>query len=102
MKIAPADYMPVLRIPSDTAEKHEKNSFYLDEEEFRKVKKRSDCTGCFSMTEFRLDDYRSFFNFTPFNLSNHPMAHVALSYNDSHDKERGYKTLLGWIVDTLA
>ena len=102
MKIAPVDYMPVSRIPSDIAKKDQKDSLYLDEEEFRKVKKESGCTGCFSMIEFRLDGYRSFFNFTPFNLSSHSMSHVALSYNDNHDKEKGFKTLLGWIVDTLA
>jgi len=102
MKIAPVDYMPVSRIPSDIAKKDQKDSLYLDEEEFKKVKKESGCAGCFSMTEFRLDGYRSFFDFTPFSLSNHPMAHVTLSYNENHNNARGFKTLLGWIVDTLA
>jgi hypothetical protein len=102
MKIAPVDYMPVLRIPSDTAKKDEKNSLYLDEKEFRKVKKESGCTGCFSMTEFRLDGYRPFLNFNPFNLSIQPISQVAISYDDNHTKDRGFKTLLGWIVDTLA
>jgi len=102
MKIAPVDYMPVSRIPSDTAKKDQTDSLYLDEEDFKKVKKESGCDGCFSMTEFRLYGYRPPFNFNPFNLNNYPISHVALSYDDNHNEDRGFKTLLGWIVDTLA
>jgi hypothetical protein len=102
MKIAPVDYMPVSRIPSDIAKKDQKGSLYLNEEEFKKVKKGSGCAGCFSMTGFRLCSYKPSFKFSPFNLSNYAISHGALSYDDSHDKDRGFKTLLGWIVDTLA
>ena len=101
MQIAPVDYMPVSRIPSDATKRDQKGSLYLDEEEFKKVKKKSGCTGCFSTTEFRLFGYRPTFNFNPLNLDSYAKSHVALNYDD-HNKERGFKTLIGWIVDTLA
>ena len=102
MKIAPVDYMPVSRIPSDIAKKDQKGSLYLDEEEFKKVQKESGCAGCFSMIEFRFYAYNPSYNFSPFTLDNPTITHVARSYNDNHNKDRGFKTLLGWIVDTLA
>jgi hypothetical protein len=99
MKIVPVDYMPISKVLSDIAKKDQNGRLYLDEEEFKKVKKETGCAGCFSMTEFRLYGH---FNFNPFNLNNYPFSHVALGYNDNHNKDRGFKTLLGWIVDTLA
>jgi len=102
MKIAPIDYMPVSKIPSDIGRKNKKGSLYLDEEEFKIIKKESGCAGCFSMVEFRFCAYIPSYNLSPFNLDNPTITHVARNYNDNHNKDRGFKTLLGWIVDTLA
>ena len=74
---------------------------YLDEEEFKKVKKETGGAGYFSMTEFRLSFYGPSFHFNPFKLNNYTKSHMALIYDD-HSKDRGFKTLLGWIVDTSA
>ena len=101
MQITPVDYMPVSRTQSDTSEKNQEVSLYLDEEEFKKVKKETGCAGYFSMTDFQLPGYRSNFNFNLSNLVNNPKSQVALNYDD-HNKDRGFKTLVGWIVDTLA
>ena len=102
MKIAPIDYMSVSKIPSDIARKDQKGSLYLDEEEFKKVKKESGCVGYFSITEFRLYGYNPSYSFSSITFDNPKITHVARSYNDNHNKDRGFKTLLGWIVDTLA
>lgn len=101
MHITPVDYMPVSKIPSDTTKKDQKGSLYLDAEEFKKVKKGSNCEGCFSMTEFSLCGYMPAVNYSPINLVNHPQSHMALNYDD-HNKDRGFKTLVGLIIDTLA
>jgi len=102
MEIILVDYMPASGTPSDIAKKDQEGSLYLDEEEFKKVKKESGCAGYSPRTEFRLSGYRPPFNFRPFNFKNYPISKVALSYDDNHNKDRGFKTLLGWIVDTLA
>jgi len=101
MQFAPVDYMPISKIPSDTTNKDQNGSLYLDAQQFQKINKESSFAGCFSMTTFRLCGYRPVFNdgrFTPVNFSK---SHVALNYDD-HNADRGFKTLVGWIVDTLA
>ena len=101
MQIAPVEHMPISKIPSDTTNKDQKGSLHLDAEQFKKIKKESSCSRCFSMSTFRLMGYRSFVNNGRFNPVNYSKSHVTLNYED-HNAYRGFKTLVGWIVDTLA
>lgn len=101
MQIAPVDYMPISKIPSDTTNKDQKGSLYLDAEQFKKIKKESSCAGCFSMTTFRLCGYRPVVNYVRFIPVNFSKSYAFLNYDD-HSADRGFKTLVGWIVDTLA
>ena len=101
MKIAPVYTMPVSRIPSNIGIKDHKDSLFLDEEAFKKVKKGSGCAESVSMTEIRLCGCRPSFKFSSINLDNYAISRVVRSYGENHNKNRGFKTLLEWIVDTL-
>lgn len=100
MKIAPVDYMPVSKVPSDTTNKDQTGPLYLDEEEYRKIKKKPGSTEPLSMTVYRLDDFSHIFNSYQLKFDSYKETHLARRYAGTN-KDRGFKTFVGWLVDTL-
>jgi hypothetical protein len=100
MQINSVDYIPIQRIPSDVTKRDQKGSLYLDEDELKKVSKESGQPGYFTTTEFRLTGVESAFNNEIPKFGNFPYSAVARKY-DGQSRECGFKTFIGWIVDTV-
>ena len=101
MKLAQVDYVPLSKIPSDTACKDQTCPFYSDGELVQNVRKGSGCYGYYPMAEFRLTGYRPASKFSHGNLARYAELKAARSYNRLK-QDREFKNLVGRIVDTLA
>ena len=90
----------ITTIPELTTNKDQTGPIYLDEEEFRKIKKEPGSTEPFSMTVCRLGDFSPIFNSYQLNFGSYKESHAAQRYAGTN-KDRGFKTFVGWYVDTL-
>ena len=101
MNIAPVDDMLIRQTLLATMTKDQTGALYLDGKEFKRVKKESACIGHFPVTEFRFSGVSHTHKFIPTNPNNFIKSYVTENY-EGHKIERGVKTFVGWIVDTLA
>lgn len=101
MNTTPVDYMPVKQPPPANAKKEQNGPLYLNDEALKRIKRNSGSIESFSMTAFRFSGISPTPKFIRTYPPNFIKSYVSESY-DGHKIDRGIKTFVGWIVDTLA
>ena len=102
MNVDSAQYALVLRVPPGRTGPPNTSSLYIDEEDFEKIGKKFGLSSQYTEVGLALSfsEHLNRINSSDLNVRRHLQTPAIDTYSRV-DKDRGFKTYVGWLIDTV-